>query len=365
MKKLNVGIIGCGNISKIYLEQSKTFDVLAVTAVADTIAARAQEKAAQFQVRALSVDEILADKDINIILNITPPAAHASIALAALTAGKSVYNEKPLAILREDAQKMLQLAGEKNLRVGCAPDTFMGAGLQTCRRLIDQGEIGKPVAATAFMMGHGPERWHPDPEFFYKPGAGPLFDMAPYYLTALISLLGPVKRLSSMARISFQERMIGSEPKRGQVIKVETPTHVSANLEFTSGAMATLITSFDVWKSSVPRIEIYGSEATLWAPDPNTFGGPVQVFRSDSKEWSEMPLITWRSFNSRSLGLADMAHAILSGRPHRANGEMAYHVLDIMHTILEASQEGKELAVNSSCAQPAPLPDGLPFNMLD
>ncbi len=365
MKQFQVGIVGCGNISKIYLEQAKTFDILNVSAVADVDMNRAQAKAIEYQVRALTVDELLSDKEIDIILNLTPPAAHGSIALSALAAGKSVYNEKPLAIDREEAQKMLQIAQSKNLRVGCAPDTFIGAGLQTCRKVIDQGLIGKPVAATAFMMGHGPERWHPDPEFFYKPGGGPLFDMGPYYLTALISLLGPIKRVSSMARISFPERMIGSEPKRGQTIKVETPTHVSANLEFVSGVMATLITSFDVWKSSVPRIEIYGSEGTLWAPDPNTFGGPVQIFKSSAKEWEEVNLIHWRSTNSRGLGVADMAHASLTGRPHRANGEMAYHVLDIMHTILNASIQMKELEVKSTCSQPTPIPEGLPFNILE
>jgi predicted dehydrogenase len=243
------------------------------------------------------------------------------LALRALEAGKSIYNEKPLSVFREDGQKMLSLAAEKGLRVGCAPDTFMGAGLQTCRKLIDDGAIGVPVAATAFMMGHGPERWHPDPEFFYKVGGGPMFDMGPYYLTALVSLMGPVKRVTGAARISFAEREIGSEPKKGtRRLSVETATHVAGLLEFEDGPVGTMITSFDVWKSNLPRIEIYGSEGTLSVPDPNTFGGPVGAVEGPmATEGEEIPLVPIRRYNSRSLGVADMAHAIRSGRPHRAS----------------------------------------------
>jgi len=364
--KVKIGVIGCGNISRIYLEQSQTFEILEVKAVADVDMERAKAKAEAHGIPYVyTVDQLLADPEIEIVVNITPPSAHAEIGLRALEAGKSVYNEKPLAIFREDAQKMLKLAAEKGLRVGCAPDTFLGAGLQTCRKLIDDGAIGVPVAATAFMLGHGPERWHPDPEFFYKVGGGPMFDMGPYYLTALVSLLGPVRRVTGTTRISFAEREIGSEPKRGTKIRVETPTHIAGLLEFHSGPVGTIITSFDVWKSNLPRIEIYGSEGTLSVPDPNTFGGPVVIWKPDDKEGEAIPLLPLRDKNSRSLGVADMAHAIRSGRPHRANGELAYHVLDIMHTIHDAAAQGKHIEMASTCSRPAPMALGLPAELLD
>jgi predicted dehydrogenase len=341
-EKVKIGVVGCGNISNIYLEQARTFDILEVKAVADMDMARAKAKASEQNISCVyTVDEMMADPEIEIIVNLTPPGAHAEIGLKALEAGKSVYNEKPLAIFREDAARMLKIAAEKGLRVGGAPDTFLGAGLQTCRKLIDDGAIGEPVAATAFMMGHGPERWHPDPEFFYKVGGGPMFDMGPYYLTALVSLLGPVQRVSGTTRISFPEREIGSEPKRGTKIKVEIPTYVVGTLEFASGPVGTIITSFDVWKANLPRIEIYGSEGTLSVPDPNTFGGPVVLWKPDASAGEEIPLLPLRDKNSRSLGVADMAHALREGRKHRANGELTYHVLDIMHTIHDAEREAQ------------------------
>lgn len=364
--KVKIGVIGCGNISRIYLEQSRTFELLEVKAVADVDIERAKLKASEHNVPwVYTLDEMFADPEIEIILDLTPPSAHAEIGLRAVEADKSIYNEKPLCIFREDAQKILKTAAKKSLRVGCAPDTFMGAGLQTCRKLIDDGVIGTPVGATAFMLGHGPERWHPDPEFFYKVGGGPMFDMGPYYLTALVSLLGPVSRVTGATRISFPEREIGSEPKRGTKIVVETPTHVAGLLEFASGPVGTIITSFDVWKSSLPRIEIYGSEGTLSVPDPNTFGGPVVLWKPDAKEGETIPLLPIREKNSRSLGLADMAHALRSGRPHRANGEMAYHVLDLMHTIHDAAREGRHIEMASTCTRPAPMPIGLPESLLD
>lgn len=364
--KVKIGIVGCGNISRIYLEQSQTFDILETKAVADVDPARASARAEEFNIpHVYSVSELISDPEIEIVVNLTPPGAHAEIGLMAVKNGKSVYNEKPLTINRQDAATLLRLAAENRVRVGGAPDTFMGAGLQTCRQLIDRGAIGEPVGATAFMMGHGPERWHPDPEFFYKVGGGPMFDMGPYYLTALVSLLGPVKRVTGSARISFSEREIGSEPKKGMKIQVEIPTHVTGLLDFAKGPVATIITSFDVWKSNLPRIEIYGSEGTLSVPDPNTFGGPVILWKPDAKEGENIPLLPIRDANSRSLGIADMAHALRSGRPHRANGEMAFHVLDIMHTIHDAAQLGCYVDMKSTCEQPAPMPIHLPLNILD
>jgi predicted dehydrogenase len=365
-EKVIIGIIGCGNISRIYLEQARTFDILEVKAVADMDTERAKAKAKEQNVpNVFTVDELLADDEIEIVVNLTPPSAHAEIGLRAIDSGKSVYNEKPLAIFREEAFQMIKNAAEKGLRVGCAPDTFMGAGLQTCRKLIDEGAIGTPVAANAFMLGHGPERWHPDPEFFYKVGGGPMFDMGPYYLTAMISLLGPVSRVTGLTRISFPEREIGSEPKRGAKILVETPTHIAGLLDFSNGQVGTIITSFDVWKANVPRIEIYGSEGTLSVPDPNIFGGEVILWKPDDKEGEVVPLLPLRDKNSRGLGVADMAHAIRSGRQHRANGDMAYHVLDIMHTIHDASMHGRHIDLASTCLRPEPLKLGLPEGVLD
>ncbi len=259
--------------------------------------------------------ELLADPEIEIVLNLTIPAAHAEVALAAIEAGKSVYNEKPLAVTREDGKRIVALARERNLRVGCAPDTFLGAGLQTCREVIDAGTIGEPVAATAFMLGHGPEGWHPDPDFYYQVGGGPMFDMGPYYLTALVSMLGPVRRVTGSARITSPERVIGSEPKRGQIIHVNTPTHLAGVMDFAQGAVGTLVTSFDVWGANVPRIEVYGTQGSLSVPDPNTFGGPVRLLRAGSKEWEEVPVTRPYAENSRGIGLADMATALRSGPP--------------------------------------------------
>ena len=355
--KVSIGIVGCGNISEIYLEQARTFDILKVDAVCDLVPALADAKAAAHRIPKsyYAIEDILADPEIEIIVNLTPPAAHASVALRALEAGKSIYNEKPLAILLEDAQCLLRLAKEKGLRVGCAPDTFLGAGLQTCRKLIDEDAIGEPVGGAAFMMRHGPEDWHPSPEFFYQAGGGPLFDVGPYYLTALVSLLGPVQGVSGLARITFPERVIGSLPKRGQKIHVEVPTHVNALLEFASGITGIFTTSFDVWHSDLPFIEIYGSQGTLSVPDPNTFGGPVVLRKPYAAAGKIIPLLPLREHNSRSLGVADMAAAMREGHPHRANGELAYHVLDIMHTIHSSSQQKRHLALESTCERPAPL----------
>ncbi|MCL6559353.1 MAG: Gfo/Idh/MocA family oxidoreductase [Firmicutes bacterium] len=249
--------------------------------------------------------------------------------------------------------------------VGCAPDTFLGGGLQTCRKLIDDGWIGTPVAATAFMTCHGHESWHPDPEFYYQVGGGPMLDMGSYYLTALVTMLGPVSRVTGLARASFPERIITSQPKYGKIIKVEVPTHVTGVMEFKSGALATIITSFDIWAARLPYIEIYGSEGTLGVPDPNTFSGPVYIRRKDRDDWMEVPLTHGYVENSRGIGVADMALALCTGRKQRASMELAYHVLEIMHAIHDASREGRHIVIESSCERPEPLPMGLAAGELD
>ena len=354
-----IGIVGCGNISKAYLGGCTAFDHIEIIAVADLDVERAKTTAQEYSIPTASDTEtLLANPDIEIVINLTIPQAHGTIALAALENGKSVYNEKPLALSRDEGRKMLELGREKGLLVGCAPDTFYGAAHQTARALIDRGDIGEPVGAFASMMGHGAEGWHPNPEFFYKPGGGPMFDMGPYYLTDLVQLLGPVKRVTGATRISFPQRTITSEPLKGQIIDVEIPTHVSGLLDFHCGAVATIITSFDVWASSLPRIEIYGSEASLSVPDPNCFDGPVRIRRSGDEEWQDVPYTHHYTTPGRSIGVADMARALQSGGDLRANGQLAYHVLDLMYSFHDASDAGHHIELQSTCERPAPLGTG-------
>jgi predicted dehydrogenase len=364
--KVTVGVIGCGNISGAYFKTNQTFNFFDIVACADLDLARAQAQADEYGIaKACSVDELLADPDIGFIINLTIPAAHGPIMMQALEAGKSVYNEKPFAVTREEAQRAIALAHEKGLRVGSAPDTFLGGGHQTCRKLIDDGAIGEPVAATAFMVGHGPESWHPSPEFFYKVGGGPMFDMGPYYLTALVNLIGPVRRVTSSARITFPQRTITSQPLHGTKIQVDVPTHIAGVFDFHNGAIGTIIQSFDVWANHLPRVEVYGSEGTLCVPDPNTFGGPVLLRRAGDDDWNEVSLTHGYSTNSRGIGMADMALAMQSGRPHRANGKLAYHVLDLMHAFHDASAQDRHILIESTCERPAPLPVGLQEGELD
>lgn len=363
---VKAGIVGCGTISKIYLTVGKTFEVLDIVACADIVTERAHARATEFNVpKAYSVEDLLRDPEIEIVINLTIPRAHAEVSLAAIDAGKSVYNEKPLAISLQDGRRILDRARSKGVRVGCAPDTVLGGGIQTCRKLIDDGWIGEPTAAVAFFTSHGPEGWHPDPDFYFQPGAGPMFDMGPYYLTTLVTLLGPISRVTGATKTTFPERTITSEPKYGQTIVVNTPTHLAGVLEFESGVIANVMTSFDVWGANLPRIEIYGTQGSLSVPDPNTFGGPVRVRRAGQTEWSEVPLTHGYAQNSRSLGVADLAAALRSGRPHRATGEIAYHVLDVMHALHDAAREHRHVELESRCARPLPLPLGLRERTLD
>lgn len=367
MEKVRIGIVGCGKISSIYFKNCKSFSALEVVACADLNVARAQASAEEHGIpKACSVEELLADPSIELVINLTIPAAHSSVCIQALEAGKHVYVEKPLAVTREEGQQILATAKRQGLLVGSAPDTFLGGGIQTSIKLIQDGWIGTPVAASAFMIGRGHEHWHPDPEFYYAPGGGPMFDMGPYYLTALVSILGPIQRVTGSAKISYPERTITSAPKFGNKITVETPTHLAGVLDFHSGAIGTIITSFDAFGGSqLPRIEIYGSEGTISVPDPNTFGGPVSVRRHDSKEFSEIPLTHGYSENSRGLGVLDMAFAIRNGRQNRANGELAYHILEAMHGFHDAARDGKHYIMQSTCEKPKPMPNHLVRGLLD
>ena len=360
-KKTKIGVIGCGAISGIYLKNlTQTFHNTEVTFCADMLPERAAEKAAEFGVaKSGGVADLLADKEVEIVLNLTVPKAHAEIALAAIAAGKHVHGEKPLGISRDEGAAIVAAAAKAKVRVGSAPDTFLGGGIQTCRKLIDDGWIGKPIAASAFMQCPGHERWHPSPEFYYERGGGPMLDMGPYYVTALVALVGPAARVSGSARATYPTRTITSQPKYGKIVKVETPTHIAGVIDFANGAIGTIVTSFDVWAHTLPCIEIYGTEGSLSVPDPNTFGGSVRVKRFDSPEWRELPLSHGYAENSRGIGVADMADAIAKGRPHRASGDLAMHVLDTMLAFEEASLAGRAVNLTTTCERPAPLPLGL------
>ena len=358
-RRTPIGIIGCGNISSIYLEAPRLFDNLQVVACADIDMERARSQAEKYGVpKVYSVEELLEDPEVEIVVNLTVPNAHAGVALRALAAGKAVYGEKPLATRLADGRAILEAAHAKQLRVGNAPDTFLGGGFQTCIQLINEGQIGTPVGATAFKLNHGMEHWHPDPYFFYQPGAGPMFDIGPYYLTALIAMMGPIRRVTASMQTTFPERTITSEAKYGTKIPVNTPTHIAGITEFASGAVGTILTSFDAWHHRLPFMEIYGTDGTLSTPDPNRFDGPVFIRQAKDKTWREVPLTHGYTINARGLGIADMAHAMRSARPHRANGEMAYHVLEIIESFMQSSIEGKHITLTSTCTRPAPLNPG-------
>ncbi len=365
---VRVGVVGCGAISAAYLRHARDFPILEVVACADLEPERARARAEEFGVRrACPVEEILADPAVEIVLNLTVPKAHAPVALQALAAGKHTYSEKPLAVDRAQGEQVVAAARAAGLRVGCAPDTFLGAGQQTARALVDGGAIGRPVAFTAYTMGPGHESWHPNPEFYYEVGGGPMFDMGPYYLTALLNLLGPVKRLSASATIAIPEREIGSEPKRGKRIRVETPDHLCGTLEFESGAAGTLVTSFatrfPTYDGRFP-ITLYGTEGTLRVPDPNGFDGPVHLRRAGDSEWRDVAH-RFPTGYERSLGLADMATAIRSGRTHRCSLEQSFAVLDAMQGVLDSAASGTAYHPVATYSRPAPLRPDLPFGQLD
>lgn len=363
-KTINVGIIGCGNISGAYFRGCKPYGIIRITACADIEPERAKAKGAEFGVRACSVEELLRDPDIQIVVNLTVPKAHAAVNLQILQQGKHAYCEKPFAVNRADGEKVLAFAKEKNLRVGCAPDTFFGGGIQTCRKLIDDGAIGEPIAATAFMVCHGHESWHPNAFFYYEKGGGPMLDMGPYYLTALVNLIGPIKRVAGSTRITFKERIATSEALKGRKIPVETPTHITGVMDFSNDAIGTIIQSFDVWSHNLPIIEIYGTEGSLCVPDPNGFGGSVRLRKAGQKEWTEIQH-THRTDVARGIGVADMAYGLVYGRPHRASGELANHVLDVMLAFEDSSNSNQHVKIKNQCQRPAALPTGLELGVLD
>ena len=355
-ERMKIGIIGCGTISGAYFGGAQKTDVLEIKSCADIRMEAAQSAAEKYGCQAASVDELLADEEIELVVNLTIPKAHAEIGIATLEAGKHTYSEKPFSVDIESGQNLLKKAAEKGLRVGCAPDTFLGAGIQTSRKALDEGAIGRPIAGTAFMCGHGHESWHPSPAFYYDVGGGPMLDMGPYYITALVNILGPVKRVAGITTKAFEERIATSDAASGQRIPVKTTTHLTGAIEFANGAIITMIMSFDMWRHSLPCIELYGETGSMQVPDPNGFGGSVRV-SATRDGWSDVPLAFPK--NARMIGVIDMVRAIQSGRPHRVSGALAYHVLEVMLAFDKSSQSGQHAEIESTVERPAPLPPGL------
>jgi predicted dehydrogenase len=363
--KLGIGIIGCGKISDAYFAGLRLYPFLKIIACADLLPARAESKAAQHGVRALSVTDLLAAPEIAIVVNLTVPQAHAAVNESILGAGKHAYCEKPFALNVADGARVLALARKRGLLVGCAPDTFLGSGLQTARALIDRGAIGTPLSAMAHFLHRGHETWHPTPEFYYQAGGGPMFDMGPYYLTALVNFLGPIARVGGIARQGYAERTITSEPQAGKKIRVEVPTHYFGTIDFAGGAVASIVTSFDTYPFPLPRIVVYGTEGTLEAPDPNHFVGDVRLYDRETKTYVVAPP-THTAERLRGTGVADMAQAVLRReRGFRANGELAQHIVEAMCGFDLASQAGRMIALETTCARPAALPANLASGTLD
>jgi len=367
---LRAGLVGCGFISDIYLTNLAKFRDVAVVACADRSQAAAARQAERYGLRAQGVTELLKAHDIDIVLNLTTPEAHAEVTLAAIEAGKSVYCEKPLAAALADGERIIAAAAAKGVKIGCAPDTILGPGYQEARALLDSGALGRPLTALAAVMSHGYEHWHPSPAFYYQPGGGPVLDMGPYYLSALASLLGPVAEAQAVGQIGFAERVVTTpgSPNLGQKIRVETLTSVQALLTFANGAQATFLASFDVWRHGLAPIELHGEAASLRLPDPNFFAGDLSI-ATGREEWRAVPLAgrllgaaNWpadkpKQSNWRGLGLADLARAILDKREPRASGALGLHVLAVMDAILTAALERRSVRVAAPFAPPAPLGD--------
>jgi predicted dehydrogenase len=352
-----VGIVGAGKISGQYSDVLAGLPQIAVTAVADLDVARAAALAARHPgARAVSLAELLDRDDVDLVLNLTIPAAHAEVTLAALAAGKHVYGEKPLAASTAQGigiAAAAQAARPTGLRVGCAPDTVLGTGLQTARAAVDRGAIGAPHAATAFMTTPGHERWHPDPEFYYRAGGGPLLDMGPYYLTALVHLLGPVSRVVGLSSRRSATRVVGTGPKEGTEFGVDVDTHVTGVLEHVGGALSTLVMSFDVWAARLPRIEVHGATGSLSVPDPNHFDGDVEIFTAADPAWRPIPPSDGYLGAGRGVGAVELAAAVRSGTPHRATLEVGLHVLDVMECLLRAADAGTSVEATTTCDRPA------------
>jgi predicted dehydrogenase len=357
-----VGIVGCGTISDAYFETAAALDEYDVVACADIDTGRAEEKGAEYGAEASDVETFLAESEAEVAINLTPPSAHAAVCEDILEAGMHAYVEKPLAADLDAADGVLATAAERDLLVGVAPDTFLGAGIQTAREVLDSGRVGRPVGATAVWTSSGHETWHPSPGFFYKEGGGPLLDMGPYYVTALVSLLGPAERVTGCVTRGFEERTITSEPRAGETVDVEVPTHESGVVEFANGAVANLTTSFDVQASALPGLtfELYGTDGTIRLPNPNHFEGPVEVKGEDDDGWETVEL-SHQYTGGRGAGVADLARAVRTDWEQRASGALGRHVLAILTGIRRASDTGGHTDIDP-VERPAPLPPAFPGN---
>ncbi|OCA88059.1 oxidoreductase [Bacillus sp. FJAT-27225] len=345
---MKAGIVGCGNISGIYIENSKRFQKYEVVACADIHMEKAAETALKYGIASMTVEDMMVSPDIDIVINLTVPSVHAEISIEAIRNGKHVYSEKPLAVSFEDGKRVLAEAEKFRVIVGSAPDTFLGGSIQLAGELIEEGSLGRIVGASSFMMSRGPESWHPNPEFFYQKGGGPMYDMGPYYLTALANLFGPVKRLTGSAAITFSERVITAPEKFGDIITVEVPTHVSGILEFAAGGSATITTSFDVSSARTPFLEVYLERGTISLPDPNYFNLPLLVKRQNEDEWTELKPEGEAYDNMRGLGVCYLVDAITDGREPHASGKLALHVLEMMHGIHQSSETGSHYQMETT-----------------
>lgn len=364
---LGIGIIGCGNISTSYLRLAPLFKGLEVRGVADLNADAAKARAEEYSTNAMGIDELLSHSEIDMVINLTIPDAHFPVSKSILEAGKHAYSEKPLVLSLEDGETLRKLADEKNLRMGCAPDTFLGGSHQMARKLIDEGAIGKVTAGSAHVMNHGMEGWHPNPDFFFLPGGGPMLDLGPYYVANLINLIGPVKRVAALCSTEADTRTIGSGDREGETVPVKTPTNIHALLEFVNGATVPVSTSWDVWAHRHKNMELYGTEGSIFVPDPNFFGGEVSLAGKDGEI---KPVDLWDHpfgvpnqehhkhgalANYRTAGLADMAQAIIEGRDHRCSLDRTLHGVDVMTSVLKSGETGQFVELTTTCTQPAPL----------
>ena len=365
---MNVGIIGCGNISTTYLELAPLFHGLTITAVSDLDESRARAQAEEYGCEAMTVENLLRDSSIEAVINLTVPAVHAEVSTAVVKAGKHVYSEKPYVLTLDDGLALGKLAEDQKVRIGSAPDTFLGGAHQAARALVDSDRFGAIVGGSCHFMNHGLEDWHPDPDFFYQPGGGPVLDMGPYYISNLVQLIGPVSRVVALTSMPFSTRTISSEPRAGEIIPVGTATSAAALLEFVSGAQITLSMSWDVWSHEHNCMELYGTNSTLYVPDPNFFGGELRLNRGQEDEVVAVdhPLAEINQFpeegsdedpraNYRGIGLADMIAAIGEGRAHRCDNRFALHVIDVMTSILKSGEEKRIVDIASSCNRPAAL----------
>jgi predicted dehydrogenase len=367
---VNVGILGCGHVSDQYFRGLSGLAPIELVACADLDITRAEQKAAEHRVpRACSPQQLMDDPGVDLVVNLTPPLAHAQASLDAIASGKHVWSEKPLAPTLKAARELVDAASEAGVRLGCAPDTFLGGGLQTSIKLIDDGWIGEPVSAVAMVSEHGYEHFHPAVASFYGPGGGPTLDLGPYYLTALVAMLGPVARVTGFGRTTFPERTVQVGPRQGQRIPVQVPTHVTGALELVSGALVTVLMSWDIWATNLPFIEVYGTEGSLSVPNPDEFDGLPRVRRAGEEELRQPPPsdLPWLPFPlthdgrvGRGVGIAELALSIEAQRPHRASAELAHHVLEGLCALERSAAEGRSVEIASRCERPPPLPIAWP-----